>query len=43
MPEQLFQADELVLEDGVLKPTQRLVGLNDVGMVAWHATMKTPE
>jgi len=43
MPEQIFVADELVLEDGVLKPTQRLVGLNDIGMIAWHATMKTPE
>jgi len=27
----------------VLKPTDRLVGLNDIGMIAWHATMKTPE
>ena len=32
-----------MLEDGSLKPTERLVGLNDIGMVAWHATMKTPE
>jgi hypothetical protein len=43
MPEQLFTAHELVLENDELQRTQRLVGLNDIGMIAWHATMKTPE
>lgn len=28
---QLFTAEELVLEDGALRPTSRLVGLNDIG------------
>lgn len=31
---QLFTAEELVLEDGTLKPTSRLVGLNDIGALA---------
>lgn len=30
-PPQLFTAEELVLQDGTLKPTSRLVGLNDIG------------
>lgn len=32
-----------MLEDGKLTKARRLVGLNDIGMIAWHATMKTPE
>ena len=32
-----------MLEKGQLKPARRLVGLNDIGMIAWHATIKTPE
>lgn len=39
----MFNADELVLENGQLQKSDRLVGLNDIGMIAWHATMKTPE
>ena len=41
---ELFEATELVLgEDGNLSPVSRPVGTNDIGMLAWHATMKTPE
>lgn len=43
IPLQVSKADELVLENGQLSPSKRLVGLNDIGMVAWHATFKTPE
>ena len=30
-------------DDGVLAPGSRLVGTNDVGMVGWTTTLKTPE
>merc|ERR1711871_357715 len=35
---------ELLLDDnGVLAPGSRVVGTNNVGMVGWSATLKTPE
>merc|ERR1711988_1912898 len=44
IPEQLFRSEELVFdENGELRPNNRLVGMNDIGMVAWHATIRTPE
>merc|ERR1711988_134440 len=44
IPEQLLRSEELVLdESGELRPNNRLVGLNDIGMVAWHTTIRTPE
>ena len=44
IPAPLLQADELLLDaKGVLAPGTRVVGTNDVGMVGWHATLKTPE
>merc|ERR1711988_288054 len=44
IPEQLLRSEELVLDgNGELRPNNRLVGLNDIGMVAWHTTIKTPE
>ena len=46
----LFDAVELIVPDGevpgqsnVLEETRRLPGLNNIGMVAWLFTMKTPE
>uniref|UniRef100_A0A7R9U720 Acetyl-CoA carboxylase n=1 Tax=Pinguiococcus pyrenoidosus TaxID=172671 RepID=A0A7R9U720_9STRA len=43
-PEGVFSATELVMgADGKLSPSDRLVGTNDIGMVGWHCTMKTPE
>jgi len=44
MPSNFLEADELLLdENGVLAPGSRVVGTNDVGMVGWIATLKTPE
>merc|ERR1711988_1746171 len=44
VPEQLLRSEELVLDEGgELRPNNRLVGLNDIGMVAWYTTIKTPE
>ena len=44
MPTDVFAAKELVLgADGSLSPSDRLVGTNDIGMVGWHCTLKTPE
>merc|ERR1719261_1646013 len=44
MPQDLLAVDELLLgADGTVAPGSRLVGSNDVGMVGWHATLKTPE
>lgn len=45
MPSEVFDATELVLdEEGVLRTDlNRPVGTNDIGMVAWHTSMKTPE
>lgn len=43
MPVNLFQSQELILEDGVLAPGQRAIGSNTVGMLSWLVTMKTPE
>jgi len=41
---ELFESKELVLgEDGELSAVSRPVGTNEIGMLAWHATMKTPE
>jgi len=42
-PTGVFQATELVLENGKLEPSSRLVGTNDIGMLAWHCVMKTPQ
>jgi len=40
----LFESKELVLgSDGELSPTVRPVGANDIGMLAWLCTIKTPE
>jgi acetyl-CoA carboxylase/biotin carboxylase 1 len=40
----LFDAKELVMgADGELSAVSRPVGTNDIGMLAWHTTMKTPE
>merc|ERR1719387_1923517 len=43
VPEGVFSAKELVLEDGKLVEVDRAIGENNVGMVAWLCTMKTPE
>jgi len=44
IPPSLLEVEELLLsDDGVLSPGNRVVGTNDVGMVGWHATLKTPE
>mmetsp|Transcript_45259 Transcript_45259/g.105887 ORF Transcript_45259/g.105887 Transcript_45259/m.105887 type:complete len:1502 (+) Transcript_45259:3-4508(+) len=45
MPEQVLTSTELALSpDGSkVQPISRLVGTNDVGMVAWECTLKTPE
>ena len=45
MPVSLFNAEELVLDEatGELSLQKRVVGTNDIGMVAWHCTLKTPE
>merc|ERR1711871_1490773 len=45
MPLNLFSSKELIFdENGVLRDDiERVVGTNDVGMLAWHCTMKTPE
>lgn len=46
----LVEVEELVMPPGgththpkPLVPTNRLVGQNDVGMIAWTLTLKTPE
>lgn len=45
MPEGVLASTELALSaDGSrVQPIDRLVGTNDVGMVAWDCTIKTPE
>jgi acetyl-CoA carboxylase/biotin carboxylase 1 len=43
VPEKIFVAKELALEGDKLVEVDRPVGQNDVGMVAWLCTMKTPE
>jgi acetyl-CoA carboxylase/biotin carboxylase 1 len=43
VPDGVFAAKELALQDGELVEVDRPVGENDVGMVAWLCTMKTPE
>merc|ERR1719487_1634049 len=43
VPEGVFSAKELALQDGKLVEVDRPVGENNVGMVAWLCTMKTPE
>jgi len=44
MPQDLLSVDELLLgADGKVAAGSRLVGSNDVGMVGWHTTLKTPE
>eukprot|EP00928_Gymnodinium_smaydae_P014612 TRINITY_DN15382_c0_g1_i1.p1 TRINITY_DN15382_c0_g1~~TRINITY_DN15382_c0_g1_i1.p1 ORF type:complete len:2081 (+),score=604.78 TRINITY_DN15382_c0_g1_i1:101-6343(+) len=44
VPNDCFTAQELVMDaSGELQPSDRLAGENDVGMVAWLCTMKTPE
>jgi len=43
MPSDIFAVEELLLTNGALAPGQRVVGTNDVGMVGWIATLKTPE
>jgi acetyl-CoA carboxylase/biotin carboxylase 1 len=41
-PSNILAFDELVLQDGELSREKRFPGLNKVGMLAWHLTMKTP-
>eukprot|EP00448_Togula_jolla_P028624 CAMPEP_0170621536 /NCGR_PEP_ID=MMETSP0224-20130122/28649_1 /TAXON_ID=285029 /ORGANISM="Togula jolla, Strain CCCM 725" /LENGTH=2149 /DNA_ID=CAMNT_0010947793 /DNA_START=63 /DNA_END=6512 /DNA_ORIENTATION=- len=44
MPSSVFEGKELVLgADGVLSESDRNAGMNDIGMVAWRCTMRTPE
>jgi len=45
MPEEILASTELALKaDGsAVEPVDRLVGTNDVGMVAWDCVLKTPE
>ena len=44
IPPTLLEVEELLLDaDGVLSPGARVVGTNEVGMVGWTATLKTPE
>merc|ERR1719502_958442 len=43
VPDGVFAAKELALQDGELVEVDRPVGENNVGMVAWLCTMKTPE
>ena len=44
IPPSLLESKELVLEtNGELSPMVRTVGMNDIGMLAWICTMKTPE
>jgi len=44
IPSPLLEVEELLLgNDGVLAPGSRVVGTNDVGMVGWSTTLKTPE
>ena len=44
MPANLFEVDELLLDSaGLIEKGYRVVGTNAVGMVGWHATLKTPE
>ena len=41
---QLFDSEELLQQaDGSLAKQFRVVGTNNVGMLAWHVTMRTPE
>ena len=44
IPARLLEVEELLLDDdGVLAPGSRVVGTNDVGMVGWQTTLRTPE
>jgi len=43
IPSELFQASELVLKGNELIKQDRLVGTNNIGMLAWQCKMKTPE
>jgi len=43
MPATAFKSEELLLENGELITGSRAIGSNQIGMVAWHVTMKTPE
>lgn len=44
IPSNLFVSEELYEdEDGNLVKGSRQIGTNNIGMVAWHVTMKTPE
>jgi len=44
MPSNLLEAEELLLKtDGSLVRGERLVGSNDIGMIGFHTTLKTPE
>jgi len=44
MPQEILTVEELLLDEaGVLAPGMRVVGTNEVGMVGWVATLKTPE
>jgi acetyl-CoA carboxylase / biotin carboxylase 1 len=44
LPSKIFSSQELFeREDGTLAAGPRAIGVNKIGMVAWHVTMKTPE
>jgi len=45
IPEDIFESKEILLtDDGTVElSNDRVVGTNDIGMVAWHCFMKTPE
>ena len=45
LPSSVFSSKELVLSDDgeTLAEGFRVIGTNDIGMVAWACTMKTPE
>jgi len=44
MPKDVLDVDELLLNrEGELEKGSRVIGTNNVGMVGWHATLKTPE
>jgi len=44
IPPALLEVEELLLsKEGTLSPGSRVVGSNDVGMVGWQTTLKTPE
>jgi len=44
MPSSVFESTELITgSDGQLVESDRNAGLNDIGMVAWRCTMRSPE